>query len=39
MMMMVFFFLNVEGRKSTVFIYAGFSQEGAEQESFSSKPG
>lgn len=33
------FFLNEEGRKSTVFIYASFSQEGAEHESFSSKSG
>lgn len=37
MMVMVFFFLNEEGRKSTVFIYGGFSQEGAEHESFSSE--
>lgn len=33
------FFLNEEGRKSTVFIYASFSQEGAEHESFSSESG
>lgn len=35
----VVFFLNEEGKKSTVFIFASFSQEGVEQESFSSESG